>query len=404
MRFDFHLRKGIRQKLSALAEEMKSWEAVPRLTTDDEERLAKRIQVFEHTLQREGLSVAGVDGSGDYPSLGYSDSFVYVAMAQATTWDSDPRCGLRERGPSPEPVLEFVWVPEDETRRPAVFLEGLAALAGRSVDDVIAASDYALLKGREARVPTDPVSLRSGLIVPHAADAGNISIQLRSCAELGAALRALSTEHPPAYVLVDGTFSLPLLTNRTNSLFHEHLKRLCCVEANAAGVCFAALSKSHGLPSMENLEALASSVTGTRPAEHWFLRLPVPETDDWSFPLTADRRIPPPGTVTYLVRFHRTTPVLRLDVDRGWWLRNVHDAPGPEGAATERRLFEDLDYCCHDQRAYGYPYPLKAAHDRASLTAPEREALRKQIIDAAVQAGMKRSLFRSASRATGHEK
>ena len=70
--------------------------------------------------------------------------------------------------------------------------------------------------------------------------------------------------------------------------------------------------------------------------------------------------------------------------------------------ANERRLFEDLDYASHDQRCFGYPYPIKAAHDRASMTKTERVALRKQVIDAAVRAGMRRSLFRDASRATGH--
>lgn len=66
-------------------------------------------------------------------------------------------------------------------------------------------------------------------------------------------------------------------------------------------------------------------------------------------------------------------------------------------------MFEDLDYTGRDQRYYGYPYPIKAGYDRASLTQAERVAPRKMIIDAAVTAGMKRSLFRSASAATGHE-
>jgi hypothetical protein len=66
------------------------------------------------------------------------------------------------------------------------------------------------------------------------------------------------------------------------------------------------------------------------------------------------------------------------------------------------RLFEVLDYASHDQRCFGYPYPIKAAHDRASLAQHERVALKKQVIDAAVGAGLKRSLFRDASQATGH--
>ena len=93
---------------------------------------------------------------------------------------------------------------------------------------------------------------------------------------------------------------------------------------------------------------------------------------------------------------------MRLDMDERYWEARVRGQDDQQTAANERRLFEDLDYVSHDQRAFGYPYPIKAGHDRASLTEAERTALRKMIIDAAVEAGMNRSLFRSASRATGH--
>ena len=69
---------------------------------------------------------------------------------------------------------------------------------------------------------------------------------------------------------------------------------------------------------------------------------------------------------------------------------------------NERSIFEDLDYASHDQRAYGYPYPIKAGHDRASLTQAERVALRKMIVEAAVYEGMRPQLFRNVSQATGH--
>ena len=48
-------------------------------------------------------------------------------------------------------------------------------------------------------------------------------------------------------------------------------------------------------------------------------------------------------------------------------------------------------------RCHGYPYPIKAAHDEAHWTKQDRVGLRKQIIDAAVAAGMKRSAFTDVS-------
>ncbi len=101
-----------------------------------------------------------------------------------------------------------------------------------------------------------------------------------------------------------------------------------------------------------------------------------------------------------LVRFHRSIPVLRLDMDRDFWERQVLGPDAEATVANERSIFQKLDYACHDQRCFGYPYPIKAGHDRASLTTQERTTLRKQIIDAAVEQGLKRSLFRDASVAT----
>ena len=84
-------------------------------------------------------------------------------------------------------------------------------------------------------------------------------------------------------------------------------------------------------------------------------------------------------------------------MDREFWLENVRGKTEEETGAKERLIFGSLDYLTHDQRYYGYPYPLRAAHERARLTKPERAALRKQIIDAAVRTGLKRSLFREAA-------
>ncbi|MHC5599147.1 MAG: hypothetical protein ACYTXC_24910 [Nostoc sp.] len=73
-----------------------------------------------------------------------------------------------------------------------------------------------------------------------------------------------------------------------------------------------------------------------------------------------------------------------------------------ETCKNERNIFEDLDYASHDQRVYGYPYPIKAAHDRASLTNAERVGLRKQLVAQAIASGINPNLFRDASQATGH--
>lgn len=402
MRFAVHHRADTKQRLAALAQEMSAWEGAARIQDDEADRIRAAIRSFGHAQYRPGVRIGGVDGSGDYPSLSYGDSFVYVTVAHGAIYESAPLNGLKEL-PCPEAELsDFCWIPEDEVQRIQAIDAAFERMVGQPIQEVIEASDYRLLKERFSRRKSSVSELDAELIRPHASDAGNLGIQLRSVGELSAALRVIRAESAPNMVLIDSTMALPFVSRAKSSLFQEHLKRLCCVEACSKGIGFFALSKSHGLPSMELVEKLAEEALGTPKAEHWFLRLPEQARDGWSLRLVEGRNLPPQATVTYLVRFHRNVPVLRLDMDVNYWQAHVRGETPEATLANEQRIFEALDHAAHDQRAYGYPYPIKAGHDRASLTDAERVALRKMIIDAAVAAGMRRTLFKNASSATGH--
>lgn len=405
MRFDIHLRSAMRAQIQQLAETMKLGEEQPQLTDCEKAQLSERLSFFNHTTTKESFLVAGAQGSGDFPSVSYGDSFVYTAVAQATIYKSDAISGLREVGPTPESVCHFALFPEDDGARHSSLDNAFSTLAGLSLSEVIEASDYQRLKASNSHRSSSVSMLEHSLIRPQASDAGNLSIQLRSTAELGAVLRLIRGSTKLSYVLIGGTLSLPLVDKPDVSLFYEHLKRLCCVEAREEGIGFFTVSKAHGIPSIEIVEELArhkSEPASDSVAEHWYLRLPVPGIDSWETPLTQTRRLPPPGAVSYLIRFHRTTPSMRLDMDRGFWCDNVRGLTKEDTRANEQRIFGNLDYLAHDQRCYGYPYPLRAAHDRAVLTRVDRKALRTQIIEAAVRAGMKRSLFREVSESAGY--
>lgn len=406
MRFDLHLRTELRDQIASVAEQMRNWEDAPRFAAKERDQTLEGIQGFEHTTRHDTLLIAGVDGSGDYPAVTYGDSFVHLTVAHGTAYRADSNSGLCELPPQNAPLIQVTWMAEEEEQRQRTWDDAFSALAGMAIANVIEQSDYRQLKASASRRNTTPSKLAADLVRPHAADSGNVAIQLRTLGELGSALRLLKNQPGINYLLLDGTFSLPLVTRKDVSLFYEHLKRLCCVEARTREIGFFALSKSHGLPGIDLLEEIASEKLDVPPrgkAEHWFLRLPVPGFDRWKFPLAEGRQIPPPGAVTYLVRFHRNVPVLRLDMDIEFWRAHIHRGSVEEIRHNECLIFQDIDYACHDQRCFGYPYPIKAGHDRASLTGPERSALRKQIVDAAVAAGLRRSLFRDASLATGHQ-
>ncbi len=94
---------------------------------------------------------------------------------------------------------------------------------------------------------------------------------------------------------------------------------------------------------------------------------------------------------------------MRLDIDINHWKKTIWSEDSEVMLGRERQLFRDLDFASHDQRCYGYPYPVKASHDLASLTDAERVSIRKQVIDRAVEAGLKRKNFVDPSVTTGHK-
>src|SRR5262245_27649165 len=185
---------------------MRTWEDTPRFSDSDRERTRDAIQVFEHTTTCERLVLGGVDGSGDYPAVTYGDSFVHLTVAHGTVYRADVASGLREL-PQGLPLIHVMWMAEEETRRLRSWDDSFAALAGMGISEVIERSDYRQLKSAETGRTTSVTKLAAELVRPHAADSGNIAIQLRSLGELGEALRLLRNQSGIRYLLLDGTFS-----------------------------------------------------------------------------------------------------------------------------------------------------------------------------------------------------
>ena len=117
MRFAVHLRADLKERLNVLAGEMSAWDGSVRVGEVEAQQIRERVTFFEHTTHRPGLTLAGVDGSGDYPALSYGDSFVYVTVAQGTLYTSDPHSGLKELPCPGTELLDFCWIPEDEVQR-----------------------------------------------------------------------------------------------------------------------------------------------------------------------------------------------------------------------------------------------------------------------------------------------
>lgn len=391
MRFDLQVRQAVRERLAEVSSQMAAWDKVDAAPPENYGRLVEAIEPFEHTTVASDLYVGGAEASGDYPAVAYGDAFVYTTLAFSALYRSDTVHGLREVECGLKPLVEFTWLSANARQRTTALLESFERLAGRTIDEVLEGSDYRdLVPGTRH----DTGSLKTGLIIPMPHDAGNLGIQLRATAELGSVLRLIESLPAGALVLSRGTMSLPFVRRGRQSLYFEHLRRFCCVRAREREVTFVALSSFHGLPAGIRIEEAAREKLGESDPEHWFFRVPDLDRDGWS-PWPSDGpRVPPAGAVTLIVRLHRSGPIMRVDLDRNYWERYVGE--GSETAAA-RRLLVAIDYASHDQRCYGYPYPIQAARTRGSLTAQERTLLRHQFIEASVGAGMRRSAFRDVS-------
>src|SRR5687768_13053163 len=117
MRFDLHLRANIQKQVQDLADKMKSWEDKPRLDFHERPGIQGRVKFFNHSTLKDGLKIGGTDGSGDFPAIAYSDSFIYITVANGAVYESDRVSGLREVGPALEPLAHFAWIPESEFAR-----------------------------------------------------------------------------------------------------------------------------------------------------------------------------------------------------------------------------------------------------------------------------------------------
>ena len=156
--------------------------------------------------------------------------------------------------------------------------------------------------------------------------------------------------------------------------------------ANAQGTGVFGLCKSHGIPNGDLLGRWAAERFDAK--DHWFLRLPSEALGEQSPTFLQDREVPPKLGISYLFKFHEMSFPMRLDMDAGWWREHIHG-----DVAREKRLFQELDYTCHDVRSYGYPYPLHSAHRKASLTKKERRALKDILFQFASKEGILRGAF-----------
>jgi hypothetical protein len=390
---------SIRNQIKALADSLKSLEEQPKLTDNDEIFLNENLKSFSHTTFATNLRVAGVSSNGDYPVLRCGSNFIYHTLADCAVYVSDAVVKLKEIPAKFEAINAITSL--TKTGKPSKEIDqNFEQIANVSIIETIENSDYKELKSVESKRNNNIDLLYDELIRPSADDSGNISVQLKSVGLFGMVLSLIKAHQSLDYILLETTFSLPSATLPTGSLFYEHLKRLSCVEARKHGIKLLTLTKNHGIFQIHEIEQAArqkQDLPEKSIAEHWYLRLPIFGFDKGSLSFVENRRFPPAGAVSYLVRFHRTFPTMRLDMDRDYWMKNILGETEKETVENERKIFEDLDYLCHEQSSYGFPYPLKSSRDKTTLSNSARGRLRKLISDELLKSGVPKSSIQEFS-------
>lgn len=407
MRYDIHFRSDVIKKIEDVVEDIYTWNVDDTSAGDEIDSLAEYVVPFDHCVKPDRpFVVAGADGSGDFPCVTYGDSVVYLVTAMARAYEAASFGKLTEMKVTSADLVDFMWLPADKDKARGRYFDFFERLVDMPLDEICQKSDYYdLAKAHGSRLPS-PVDLIDTLICPEAHDADNIGIQLLSTAEAGSLIRlmkradAMDLEGKPLYILEDTTLALPMVTAKS-TLFLEIAKRYACVLARKKGFRYLTISKSHNMPNMDLIEDMVKKKVPS--GEHWFMRIPATSNGEKKPQFLGTRSFPPIGAISYLFKFHRTTQPMRLDMDFQYWKENIWCDDKEEMQKREVQMFRDLDFASHDQRCYGYPYPVKACHDMVSLTNDERVALRKQIIDAAVRAGLKRKNFVDPSVLTGHK-
>jgi len=353
---------------------------------EDLEALCEGITTFQHSPRiEEDFVVAGVDGSGEFPILQQDDVFMHFTVSAGSVFET---CTRRQHKMTARTLPGLMYTGlinlsdhgEGLIQGYHCFLQDLIHCGLKELRD---GSDYCEVFSAEGPKTIRPADVTwENAAFSRASQVGTHAYLIRSLAELGMGVRALASQ--PKYLLLDTSLVYFLLGE--SIYLPELLKRYLICKANAQGTGVLGLCKSHNIPNGDLLGRRAKEQYGA--AHHWFIRLPSEALGEKRPTFLLDREVPPKLGVSYLFKFHEMSFPMRLDVDAQWW--REHLAGDPE---NEKRLFEELDYTCHDVRSYGYPYPLQSAHRQASLTRQERKAVKDILLQHAQREGILRGAF-----------
>lgn len=350
------------------------------------EDLCKGLTTFPHcrTLETDFI-VAGVDGSGEFPILNQDDIYMHFVVSAGAVFET---CTQKQHKLTAKTIdgtmfTGLVNLRDYDHGVPDGYRFFLNQLIGLDLFDLRDQSDYCNVFSSQGRLKLKPGDVTwDQAAFSKATQVGTHAYMIRSMAELGMAIRCLAAK--PRYLLLDTSLVYFLLGE--SIYLPELMKRYLVCQANAQNTAVIGLCKSHNIPNGDLIGRWATE--RYKANDHWFLRLPSEALGEKRPSFLIDKEIPPKLGVSYLFKFHEMSFPMRIDVDAQWWRTHING-----DVESEKRFFANLDYTCHDVRSYGYPYPMHAAHRRASLTRKEKKAVRDILWQQAQREGILRGAF-----------
>ncbi|MHA1303664.1 MAG: hypothetical protein ACTSPI_08185, partial [Candidatus Heimdallarchaeaceae archaeon] len=324
--------------------------------------LLEHIQVFEpleSQCEHEDFNVVAIDGSGASELITLNNIYIHLITAGFSADRTDFRKGttreLKVLPPIctyPNGITRLVLIREDEEQEVwEEFKSFIYYNYGKKPEEVVfeILKDFITRRYKELIPKMKVPTMNSSFELHKAAslvdfktynkDVAKFSEwminpkpqkgwydQFREVLEYSLAFALLKMDIDLKYLFLDGSLNLLISPHYDQPrLVSNYLLRDLCAEAMKKNTCVVAVSKTTTFPFIYRIaKDVEKSFNGEK---KWFFRIPNRHLGEQNLKLLANKpHIPPAYAITYLFHFSSELPVLRIDFDLDWWMKNIYSS------------------------------------------------------------------------------
>ena len=398
---------------------------------DDLDYLIKNLVVFKPLptkCHHENFNVTAIDGSGADSLVMLNDIAIHLLTAgfaaDKTCFADGTTEQLTTRPPictHPEGLMRLIILREDKFKEVwEEFLSFIKYNYNEDLETIVlrVLRDFVYHK-HALKFPSDPfpdikssIDLHKAAIIagfklyksdifnfsdwmvsPRAAAIQGWYEQFREVVEYSLAHSLLNSDTKFKYIFLDGSLNMLLSPGQEQPrLASNYLLRDLCKKSLNKETCIVAVSKTTTFPFVYRIaQDLEKELGGEK---KWFVRIPSKHRNEPTLKLLENRpHIPPYYGVTYLFHFSSEVPILRIDLDYEWYMKNIYSTDTKIQKAKELELFQEIDWLSRDVRYFGYFFDLAFAHSSTVVSFAERDVVAEQLINYFAEQGENPKMF-----------